>query len=77
MNSSDSGLGTLDALGADPVQRMAEWAVTLAADDLTGAVDLRYQQPSWETRSLIASLRADGRYPLLPQPRLHCADGNR
>lgn len=65
LNSTESGLGTLHgALGIDPLQRMAEWAVSLAADDLAGAADPRYQQPSWATPSLIASLRADRRYPL-------------
>ncbi len=66
MNSRERGLGTLEnALGVDPLDRMAEWAVTLVADDLSGGRDPRYQQPSWAMPSLIASLRADRRYPLL------------
>ena len=66
MNSRARGLETLEgALGVDPLDRMAEWAVTMVADDLTGRRDPRFQQPSWAMPSLIASLRADRRYPLL------------
>jgi hypothetical protein len=65
-DSRQAGLTALEgALSRDPLELMAEWSVSLVADDLGGdAADPRFQQPSWDLKSIIAALRPDGRYPL-------------
>ncbi len=65
-SSTATGVENLAAAVAhDPVEMMAEWAVSLVADDLPSAApDPRYQQSSWDLKSIIADIRADHRYPV-------------
>lgn len=65
-SSGASGLANLAiALGREPTELMAEWAVSLAADDLPGGpADPRFQQASWDLKSIIRDIRLDHRYPL-------------
>ncbi|MCA9739783.1 MAG: hypothetical protein R3E98_14860 [Gemmatimonadota bacterium] len=64
-NATGAGLDNLEArIGEDPVEWMADWAVSVYADDLVPDLPPELQQPSWNTRELIASLRLDARFPL-------------
>jgi hypothetical protein len=65
VNSSSTGMGTLESvLGADLTPIFRDWATSLLMDDVTGT-DARWQQPSWNFRSIYAVLESDGSYPLV------------
>jgi hypothetical protein len=64
VNSSATGIANLQGVfGADVAARFRDWATTLLTDDVPG-VPARYQFPSWNLRSVFASIDGSGRYPL-------------
>ncbi|MQA91771.1 MAG: hypothetical protein GEU90_16375 [Gemmatimonas sp.] len=64
-NSTDVGLANLQqVIGSDPLEWMRDWSIAIYTDDLVPPSDPRFDQPSWNHRQLIASLRVDGLYPL-------------
>ncbi|MFI5228358.1 MAG: hypothetical protein ACHQWU_04770, partial [Gemmatimonadales bacterium] len=53
VNSSTTGVANLTrALGAAPDSLMRDWAISVFLDDNAPSVDARFQQPSWNMRSL-------------------------
>ncbi|MBW3655189.1 MAG: Ig-like domain-containing protein, partial [Gemmatimonadetes bacterium] len=67
VNNSTVGFQNLrQRLGAEPVQWMRDWVVSVYADDAVPNVPAVFTQPSWNFRSLYT---ADvGKYPLLTRP---------
>jgi|DewCreStandDraft_2_1066082.scaffolds.fasta_scaffold00075_117 hypothetical protein len=65
VNSSQTGLANLQArLGTDPVPWVREWTVSVYTDDAV-VTEARYQQPSWNFRSIMSGFTSTGgRYPL-------------
>lgn len=65
VNSSQTGWANLQArLGTDPLPWVQDWTVSVYTDDAV-ATDARYQQPSWNFRSIMAGFTSTGgRYPL-------------
>ncbi len=54
VNSGRAGQENLRAvLGADPAEWMADWAVSLYADDAVKGTDARFREPSWDARSIL------------------------
>ena len=53
-------------LGTDLTSLFRDWATSLLLDDVTGA-GARYQQPSWNLRSIFGALSTSGAYPLATQ----------
>jgi hypothetical protein len=67
VNSVSTGMGTLESvLGTDLTPIFRDWATSLLMDDVTGT-DARWQQPSWNFRSIFSVLESDGSYPLQTQ----------
>jgi hypothetical protein len=65
VTTSSSGLTNLsDVFGADVRVQMRDWSVALLTDDLA-ATAIEFQQPSWNFRSLFASMGVT--FPLVPQ----------
>ena len=63
VNSSSTGMANLRAVfGSDVGSLARDWATSLVADDVSGAA-ARYQQPSWNLRSLYGALTSAA-YPL-------------
>jgi hypothetical protein len=67
VNNTSVGFQNLRArLGAEPVQWMRDWAVSVYTDDAVPNVPAIFTQPSWNFRSLYT---ADvGKYPLFTRP---------
>jgi hypothetical protein len=67
VNSRTSGVANLTAaLGASPYPLMRDWAISVFADDNAGAgLDPRFQQPSWNLRSVITAGGTSIAFPLL------------
>ncbi len=64
-NSRVSGTENLSrVLGSDAVDLMQAWTVSVYADDHPVVTDARFQQPSWNFRSLVPELYFDRRFPL-------------
>lgn len=64
-NATTEGLQNLEqALGANPLEWMRDWTVSVYADDLVSGIDPQFDQPSWNFRDLLSALREDGRFPL-------------
>jgi hypothetical protein len=70
--ATSTGLLNLEqALGADPISWMADWGISVLADDILPTSESRFQQPSWRLRALIPALRtADHRFPIQILPLL-------
>jgi hypothetical protein len=65
VNAKTSGMTNLRAvLGAEPLEWLADWAVSEAASAAAGGVEARYQQSSWSYRSIFPAV-ATGGHPLL------------
>jgi hypothetical protein len=64
-DATSAGLANLEAaLGADPLEWMADWGVSVLTDDLLPG-HVRFQGPSWNMRSVIPALRPlDRRFPI-------------
>jgi hypothetical protein len=67
VNSRTSGLDNLRAVfGADVMTQFRDWATTQFTDDLV-ASDARFQESSWDWRSIFAALRTPAGLPAYPQ----------
>jgi hypothetical protein len=63
-NSTASGMANLrETLGADPLEWMRDWTVSVFTDDAGIDVESRYTQPSWNFRSAVPPVN-DGIFPL-------------
>ena len=64
VNSTSSGLANLTSVFGSNLTTLArDWATAVFADDITGT-DARYQQPTWNMRSIFGALQSNGAYPL-------------
>jgi hypothetical protein len=64
VNSTTSGVANLQQVFGSSLTGLArDWATSVFADDLT-STDTRYQQPTWNTRSIFGALESNGTYPL-------------
>ena len=64
VNSTTSGLANLQQVfGSDLTTLARDWATSGVADD-AATTDARYQQPSWNMRSIFGALESNGAYPL-------------
>lgn len=66
VNSRTSGVPNLrEVLGADPIDWMQRWTVSVYTDDTSANVEPIYTQPSWDFRSLLPLLNSNNnRFPL-------------
>jgi len=64
VNSTTTGVANLQRVfGTDLTALARDWATSVFADDVA-STDARYQQPSWNLRSIFAALESTGAYPL-------------
>jgi hypothetical protein len=64
VNSTTSGLANLQQVfGVDLTTLARDWATSVLADD-AATTDARYQEPSWNMRSIFGALESNGAYPL-------------
>jgi hypothetical protein len=64
VNSTTSGVANLtNVFGSNLTTLARDWATSVFADDIT-ATDARFQQPSWNMRSIFGALQSNGAYPL-------------
>jgi hypothetical protein len=72
VNSKTSGINNLtNALGAAPNSLLRDWAISVFLDDNAAGVDPRFQEPSWNVRSILAA-GTSAPFPLVTRP---LADG--
>jgi len=66
VNAKTTGVANLaSALGASALStEMRDWAISVLLDDSGTAVDSRYQQPSWNFRSIITRDGTSVSFPL-------------
>jgi hypothetical protein len=68
VNSTTTGLPNLTAVFGPSLTTLArDWATSVFSDDLT-TTDPRYQQPTWNVRSIYAALQSNATYPLATTP---------
>ncbi|MBA4157133.1 MAG: hypothetical protein H0X65_06620 [Gemmatimonadetes bacterium] len=61
VDSGVSGIANLrSALGAEPMEWIQDWAVSIYTDDTAPGVESRFQQQSWNFRSIYPRLRNSG-----------------
>jgi hypothetical protein len=66
VNSHTSGMANLtNALGTSPAPLLHDWAMSVFLDDNAPNVDPRYQQPSWNIRSVLTGGGVSTAFPLL------------
>jgi hypothetical protein len=66
VNSHTSGMANLTtALGTSPAPLLHDWATSVFLDDNAPNVDPRYQQPSWNIRSILTGGGVSTAFPLL------------
>jgi hypothetical protein len=64
VNSTTTGVANLtNVFGSNLTTLARDWATSVFADDIT-ATDTRFQQPSWNMRSIFGALQSNGAYPL-------------
>ena len=64
VNSTSTGVANLTRVfGAGLTTLARDWATSVLADDVT-STEARYQQPSWNMRSIFGALQSNGAYPL-------------
>jgi hypothetical protein len=64
VNSTTSGVANLQQVFGTELTALArDWATSVFADDVA-STDARYQQPSWNLRSIFGALESTGAYPL-------------
>ncbi len=64
VNSTTSGVANLQQVfGTDLTALARDWATSVFADDVA-STDARYQEPSWNLRSIFGALESTGAYPL-------------
>jgi hypothetical protein len=65
VNSTTTGLANLQQVfGSDLTSLARDWATSVFADDIT-TTEARYQQPTWNMRSIFGALESNGAYPLV------------
>lgn len=65
VNSKTSGIANLTAaLGTTPYSLLRDWAISVFADDNAAGLDPRFQQPSWNLRSIITGGGTSTPFPL-------------
>jgi hypothetical protein len=65
VNSTATGLNNLQQVFGSNLTALArDWATSVFADDIT-STDARYQQPTWNMRSIFGALQSNGAYPLV------------
>jgi hypothetical protein len=68
VNSNTTGLANLrNVFGGDLSTQFRDWATSLLLDDVSGA-GARYQEPSWNERSILDALTTGASYPLTTLP---------
>lgn len=66
VNSRTSGVANLTAaLGTTPYSLLRDWAISVFADDNAVGLDPRFQQPSWNLRSVMTADGTSIPYPLV------------
>jgi len=66
VNSKTSGIANLtSALGTAPGSLMRDWAISVFMDDNAANVDPRFQQPSWNLRSVLTGGGTSTPFPLV------------
>lgn len=66
VNSSTTGIANLtNALGGSPYPWLRDWSISMFLDDNAPNVDPRFQQPSWNTRSVLTNGGTGVPYQLL------------
>lgn len=66
VNSRTTGIANLTAaLGTTPYSLLRDWAVSVFADDNAAGLDSRFQQPSWNLRSIITGGNTATPFPLV------------
>jgi hypothetical protein len=64
VNSTTTGVANLtNVFGTGLTSLARDWATSVFADDIA-TTDARYQQPTWNFRSIYAALQSNGAYPL-------------
>ena len=64
VNSTSSGVANLTRVFGSNLPTLArDWATSVFADDIT-TTDARFQQPTWNMRSIYGALQSNGAYPL-------------
>ena len=64
VNSTTSGIANLEQVFGTGLPALArDWATSVFADDVA-STDARYQQPSWNSRSIFGALESTRAYPL-------------
>ena len=75
VNSRTSGIANLtSALGVAPNALFRDWATSVFVDDNAASVDPRFQQPSWNARSILTGAGTSTPFPLVT--RLLNVDGS-
>ena len=75
VNSRTSGMTNLtSALGVAPNTLLRDWATSVFLDDDAASVDPRFQQPSWNARSILTGAGTSTPFPLVT--RLLNVDGS-
>jgi len=75
VNAKTSGMTNLtSALGVAPSTLLRDWATSVFLDDNAASVDPRFQQPSWNARSIITGNGTSVPFPLVT--RLLNVDGS-
>jgi len=65
VNSKTSGIANLtNGLGSAPAALMRDWAISVFLDDNAANVDGRFQQPSWNLRSVLTGGGTSTPFPL-------------
>ena len=65
VNSKTSGIANLTAaLGTAPYSLLRDWAISVFADDNAAGLDVRFQQPSWNLRSIMTAGGTSIAFPL-------------
>jgi hypothetical protein len=65
VNSTTTGIANLEQVFGTGLPALArDWATSVFADDVA-STDARYQQPSWNLRSIFGALESNGAYPLV------------
>jgi hypothetical protein len=74
VNSTTSGMSNLQSVyGSELANLVRDWATSVLTDDIAG-VDARYQQPSWNFRSIFTAMSSfNNTFPL---QTLTVADGS-
>lgn len=70
VNSGQTGVANVSArIGADAIDWMQDWTLSVYTDDAVPGVDPVYTQPSWNFRSILAQFSPGGRgFPLKTIP---------